>query len=169
MRDECNPWLEERHFRRDAINGSAMLRDAVLKHLGVADSMPEGAEPKSKARYIPKAQRTRRRGRPPEPFRINPDIERIKQAVARHFRIDPIWMVDHNSSWSVARPRMIAMYVARTVVGASFPVIGKHFGKDHTTVLHACRAVEKRANLMDAAAIIASSLTLKTQDERLAA
>lgn len=177
MNRGCNDWDEQRYFRHDAIRGSAKLRDAILKHLGTAKPVvwftPVGVTPMlkkpaaPKTRPVPKSLRSRRRGRPPEPFRINPDIERIKQAVARHFKIDPIWMVDHNSCWSVARPRMIAMYVSRTVVGASFPVIGKHFAKDHTTVLHACRAVSSRPQLLDVAQEIARSLC--PNEERLAA
>lgn len=46
----------------------------------------------------------------------------------------------------VARARQVAMYLSRQMVGASFPFIGYMFGKrDHTTVMHACREIPKRA------------------------
>lgn len=41
-----------------------------------------------------------------------------------------------------ARARMLAMYLARELTPLSLPQIGRHFGRDHTTVLHACRAIE---------------------------
>jgi chromosomal replication initiator protein len=44
-------------------------------------------------------------------------------------------------------PRQVAMYLAREVGGLSLPRIGAGFGRDHTTVLHACRKVE--ADLAD--------------------
>jgi len=41
-------------------------------------------------------------------------------------------------------PRQIAMYLCRELTDLSFPEIGKHFGgKDHSTVIHACRQMEK--------------------------
>ena len=40
-------------------------------------------------------------------------------------------------------PRQVAMYLARELAGLSLPRIGAAFGRDHTTVLHACRRVEQ--------------------------
>ena len=47
---------------------------------------------------------------------------------------------------SLARPRQIAMYFAKKFTTMSLPEIGKGFGRDHTTVLHAVRSIEKLAN-----------------------
>jgi|GEM_PF-2463742 chromosomal replication initiator protein len=40
--------------------------------------------------------------------------------------------------------RQLAMYLCRAVTRASFPVIGRFFGRDHSTVMHACKMVEAR-------------------------
>ena len=46
-------------------------------------------------------------------------------------------------SRSVARPRQIAMYLAKSITSRSLPEIGRKFGgRDHTTVLHACRKIK---------------------------
>ena len=47
----------------------------------------------------------------------------------------------------VANARQVAMYLSREVVGASLENIGLHFGgRDHTTVIHACRSVKGKMN-----------------------
>jgi chromosomal replication initiator protein len=46
---------------------------------------------------------------------------------------------------NIAFPRQIAMYLARTITGSALNTIGEHFGgRDHGTVLHACRIVKDR-------------------------
>jgi chromosomal replication initiation ATPase DnaA len=44
----------------------------------------------------------------------------------------------------ISWPRQECMYVIQKTVGSSLPLIGRHFARDHTTVLHALRSVEKR-------------------------
>ena len=44
---------------------------------------------------------------------------------------------------NVLLSRQVAMYLARELVGLSFPRIGAAFGRDHTTVLHACQKIEE--------------------------
>lgn len=119
-----------------------MLRDAILAYL--YPSSPIEPQP---GRVRKKKLVAGKRGRPPIPFQINPEIERIKQLVSDHFEIDRPWMENHCNAWEVARPRMVAMYLARTVCGASYPNIGKHFRRDHTTALWAFRQVTKRPHL----------------------
>lgn len=46
-----------------------------------------------------------------------------------------------------SRPRQAAMYLAVTRTGKSYQQVGRIFGRDHTTVLHAIRAVEARPHL----------------------
>jgi len=71
-------------------------------------------------------------------------IEEIQHAVAHHYKIRVADMKGAKRSRDVARPRQIAMYLARSLTERSFPEIGRLFGKrDHTTVLHAVRTVEK--------------------------
>ena len=44
----------------------------------------------------------------------------------------------------VARPRQVAMWLAKTLTSKSLPDIGRRFGgRDHTTVIHACKTIEK--------------------------
>ena len=42
---------------------------------------------------------------------------------------------------NIAMARQVAMYIMRTNVGLSFPSIGRHFGLDHTTVIHGCNKI----------------------------
>ena len=44
---------------------------------------------------------------------------------------------------NIARPRQVAMYLAKTLTSLSYPEIGRQFGgRDHTTVMHAVRSIE---------------------------
>lgn len=71
-----------------------------------------------------------------------PRVAEIQQAVADEFRVPMIEMISNRRARRVARPRQIAMYLARTLTPLSLPDIGRRFGgRDHTTVMHACRHV----------------------------
>jgi len=71
-------------------------------------------------------------------------IEDIQKQVATHFNIKLAEMHSERRSRSVARPRQIAMYLAKKLTTKSLPEIGRKFGgKDHTTVLHAVRRIEE--------------------------
>ena len=68
----------------------------------------------------------------------------IQDVVSNYFKIDKRDMVSSKKSNDIAYPRQIAMYLCRTVGQMSFPRIGKDFGgKDHTTVMHAYKKIEK--------------------------
>ena len=70
-------------------------------------------------------------------------LGRIIARVAIVFSVSPKDVTGPRRLRTVAAARRVAMYLARTVTGASLPAIGRQFGgRDHTTVLHACRAVE---------------------------
>jgi chromosomal replication initiator protein len=72
-------------------------------------------------------------------------MARIQCAVANHYEIALVEMRSRNRRRAVARPRQVAMYLARELTPHSLPTIGKHFGnRDHSTVLHAVRAVGQR-------------------------
>lgn len=76
---------------------------------------------------------------------LPPTSSRIIKAVADYYGIDSLALSSEIRSQWAARPRQLAMYLCRTVAHHSFPRIGKDFGgRDHTTALHACRAVEAR-------------------------
>jgi len=70
-------------------------------------------------------------------------IADIQVRVAREFGIPPETMTGHSLARKFSKPRQIAMYLARKLTDQSLPQIGRQFGyRDHTTVLHACRAVD---------------------------
>ena len=71
-------------------------------------------------------------------------VEEIQDRVASHYRLTRDEMLSNRRSRAVARPRQIAMYLAKTMTPRSLPEIGRRFGRDHTTVLHAVRAIEGR-------------------------
>ena len=71
-------------------------------------------------------------------------IEEIQKAVVEHYSIRMSDMVSARRSRAVARPRQVAMYLAKQLTPRSLPEIGKKFGgRDHTTVMHAVRQVER--------------------------
>lgn len=71
-------------------------------------------------------------------------IENIQRTVADYYKIRVADMHSKKRSRSVARPRQLAMALAKELTNHSLPEIGDAFGgRDHTTVLHACRKVEE--------------------------
>lgn len=70
-------------------------------------------------------------------------IEDIQRAVCAHYRIDRSEMSSQRRMRSLARPRQVAMYLAKELTPRSFPEIGRRFGgRDHSTVIHAVRTIE---------------------------
>ncbi len=71
-------------------------------------------------------------------------IENIQKVVAEYFKIRVADVLSQRRSRSVARPRQIAMSLAKELTRHSLPEIGDAFGgRDHTTVLHACRRIQE--------------------------
>jgi len=71
-------------------------------------------------------------------------IEEIQKRVAEHYNIRLSDMHSARRSRAVARPRQVAMYLAKQLTTRSLPEIGRKFGgRDHTTVMHAVRKVEE--------------------------
>lgn len=69
--------------------------------------------------------------------------ENIQRTVADYYKLKLSDLLSKRRSRSVARPRQIAMYLAKQLTTRSLPEIGEAFGgRDHTTVLHACRTVK---------------------------
>jgi chromosomal replication initiator protein len=72
-------------------------------------------------------------------------ISEIQAAVGAHFGLSPAELLSTTRAARIAWPRQVAMYLARELTGESLPAIGRHFGgRDHTTVLHACRRASAR-------------------------
>lgn len=71
-------------------------------------------------------------------------IDEIQRRVSEHFKIRQAEMVSARRAREVARPRQIAMYLAKQLTPRSLPEIGRKFGgRDHTTVIHAVRQIER--------------------------
>jgi chromosomal replication initiator protein len=74
-----------------------------------------------------------------------PTVEQIQDKTAEAFGITREELLSHSRRPAVAWPRQIAMYLAREHTGETLPAIGAHFGgRNHTTVLHACRRIAER-------------------------
>jgi chromosomal replication initiator protein len=78
-------------------------------------------------------------------------VENIQKTVADYYKIKVADMYSKKRPASIARPRQIAMYLAKELTQKSLPEIGELFGgRDHTTVLHAVRKISlERQQLMD--------------------
>ncbi len=69
-------------------------------------------------------------------------IDNIQKTVAEYYKIRVAELLSTRRTRSVARPRQIAMALAKELTNHSLPEIGEAFGgRDHTTVLHACRSI----------------------------
>lgn len=72
-------------------------------------------------------------------------IENVQKLVAEYYQIQVAEMKSARRMKHLAFPRQIAMYLCKKHVKSSFPEIGRKFGgKDHTTVMHACRKIEQQ-------------------------
>jgi chromosomal replication initiator protein len=77
-----------------------------------------------------------------EPKRVK--IEDIQKLVASHYNVSRSDILSERRTAAVVKPRQIAMYLAKVLTLRSLPEIGRRFGgRDHTTVLHAVRKIEK--------------------------
>ena len=71
-------------------------------------------------------------------------LDEIETIVAAKFHVKMSDMKSKRRSKTLVYPRQIAMYLCRELTDASFPEIGRHFGgKDHTTIIHACKQIVK--------------------------
>ncbi|WP_439596760.1 chromosomal replication initiator protein DnaA [Falsiroseomonas sp.] len=85
-------------------------------------------------------------------------IEEIQKRVAEHYNIRLTDMSSPRRARAVARPRQVAMYLAKQLTSRSLPEIGRRFGgRDHTTVMH---AVSRVAELMQSDSAFAEDVEL---------
>lgn len=71
-------------------------------------------------------------------------IEEIQRKTAEYYKLELRELHSSRRARRVARPRQVAMFLARELTSRSLPDIGRRFGgRDHTTVLHACRRIEE--------------------------
>ena len=91
-------------------------------------------------------------------------IENIQKTVAQYYKIRVADLVSKRRTRSIARPRQVAMALAKELTNHSLPEIGDAFGgRDHTTVLHACRKIselkENDSSINEEYAILLRTLT----------
>jgi len=71
-------------------------------------------------------------------------MENIQKSVAEYYKLRVADMLSRRRTRTIARPRQMAMALSKELTEHSLPEIGEAFGgRDHTTVLHACRTIEK--------------------------
>ena len=71
-------------------------------------------------------------------------VDEIQKATCEHYRLKQTDLLSERRTRAIARPRQVAMYLTKTLTTRSYPDIGRRFGnRDHTTVLHAVRQIEK--------------------------
>ena len=139
--------LQERARQRKATLTADVL-DWLAEHVTGSVRQLEGAL--ARLETLARVQ-----GRPPELQTVaaafqedadahRPTVERIAQRVGRHYRLDPRQLQARDRSRHVLLPRQVGMYLARKLTPLSLQQIGAYFGgRDHSTVLHACRKVEQ--------------------------
>jgi chromosomal replication initiation ATPase DnaA len=73
-----------------------------------------------------------------------PSVASIQKEVAKYFEITLLDILSHRRTLKMVYPRQIAMFLSKTRTPRSLPEIGRRFGgKDHTTVLHGVRKIER--------------------------
>ena len=71
-------------------------------------------------------------------------VDSIQKVVAEHFDIRVADILGAKRPKNIAWPRQVGMYLSRKMTDLSFPVIGQAFNRNHATVVHACKEVEKQ-------------------------
>ncbi len=95
------------------------------------------------------------------------DVAKIVGEVSDRFGIDPSEIKGKCRGKEIVASRQLAMYLARTLTETSLPAIGKAFGgKDHSTVLHACRKIEERLGRDRVFAAQVEEISRRLQHER---
>ena len=70
-------------------------------------------------------------------------VDHIQKVVCEHYQLKQADLISERRARAVARPRQVAMWIAKQITTRSLPDIGRRFGgRDHTTVLHAVRRIE---------------------------
>ena len=100
----------------------------------------------------------------PTPAPTTRSLEEIQIAACEHFGLSRDELLSTARTARVAWPRQVSMYLAREMTNHSLPAIGRQFGgRDHTTVLHACRRTEQRIATDSASRTAVDSVRLQLQ------
>lgn len=95
-----------------------------------------------------------------------PSLAEVTSAVAREFGVRIAELRGPSRRQAIARARAMAMHLARQLTSESMSTIGSHFGgRDHTTVLHACRATQRRLKEDAAVRRVADDLARRLTSE----
>jgi chromosomal replication initiator protein len=79
------------------------------------------------------------------PRQANMSIDTIQRVVAEYYKLSPNDLKGKKRTQNIVLPRQISMYIAREITEYSLTEIGQTFGgRDHTTVMHACKIIEER-------------------------
>ncbi len=98
----------------------------------------------------------------PTPGGARRTIPEIQEATCRHFGLSSEELLSSARTPRIAWPRQVAMFLSRELTGESLPAIGRHFGgRDHTTVLHACRRTTARITEDEASRLVVETLCEK--------
>jgi chromosomal replication initiator protein len=99
-----------------------------------------------------------------------PSITDVQEAVAGHFGLSTEELTSASRVSRLAWPRQVAIHLARDLTGASLPTIGRAFGgRNHATVLHACKRVSERMKTDQQAVDVIgelAQLVSRTRDDR---
>ena len=71
-------------------------------------------------------------------------VEQIQAAVCKKYSITMSQLLSNDKSQAVSTPRQVAMYIARKYTVTKLPAIAKYFDREHPTILHGVRTIEKR-------------------------
>jgi chromosomal replication initiator protein len=74
------------------------------------------------------------------------DIDTIQQQVSETFHVRLMDIKSKKRTQHLAFCRQVAMYLCRKLTDSSFPIIGAGFGRDHSTVIHACNLIARRVD-----------------------
>lgn len=133
----------------NAQRGTEKLLAALIEHHDFSVSPPKGWKPRKINPPIPIASI-------PEPPRLwftideeavaEPKIADIKRATCKYFEITKIDIDSTRRTMGIVYPRQLAYFLSKTLTHNSFPEIGRRFGgRDHTTVLHGFRKIERES------------------------
>ncbi len=79
----------------------------------------------------------------PEPL----SVARIREIICEHFSLEPRQICSRSRKREIALPRQIAMYLSRKYTDSSLQSIGSEFNRDHATVLHSVKKIEKQMKI----------------------
>ena len=119
----------EEEFRTKATTATDKLLGLLLKHHGVDEDDP------------PELQRA--------------TVEAIQNAVAAAYGVTRNEMISDRRNVKIIMPRHVAMYLCRELTPRSLPAIGRMFGRDHSSISHAC---EKIAGLVASDPVLAAKV-----------